>query len=205
MDIKKINLDDLAKFISEIYMLKRNKREGFRLSGVDNPDSLTDHVAIAAQLAYIIGELEGLEGNKCAAIVLFHDNGEARITDQHKVAARYIDNKEAEQQAIAEQLNLLPESIKNKIANLNKEFESRSTPEGIVAKDADWLESALQAKIYSEQGYQNLENWIDNVSKALETQTAKIILEEIKKTGNFTTKWWQGLKKMTYEKIYKKS
>ena len=195
--------DKLIKFFSEIYMLKRNKHEGFRLAGVQHPDSLSDHVAIAAQLAYIIGEMEGLDGKTCATMVLFHDNGEARITDQHKVAARYINNQKSEHQAFIEQMDLLPENIKNNIVSLYEQYETRSTPEGVVAKDADWLEAALQAKIYSEQGYQNLENWIDNVSKSVKTESARTLLAEIKTMKNFTTTWWEGIK-LTREEIYDK-
>ena len=92
-------------------MLKRNRHEGFRLAGVEHPDSLADHITIAAQLAYIIGELEGLDGKTCATMVIFHDNGEVRTTDQHKVAARYIDKDEAEHQALIDQMDFLPPAI----------------------------------------------------------------------------------------------
>lgn len=183
-------------------MLTRNKREGFRLSGVKIPRSIADHITVAAQLAYIIGELEGLNGEKCATMVLFHDNGETRIIDHHKVAARYMTTDQAEFKAFTEQMTQLPDEISKKIIKLQKEYETRSTPEGVVAKDADWLEAAIQAKIYNEQGY-DTGNWINNVSKALETKSAKLILNEIKKTDKFTTNWWQGLKKMTYKKLSK--
>ena len=191
----------IIKFLSEIYMLKRNKHEGFRLSGVEHIDSLADHITCAAQIAYILGEMEGLDGTKCASIVLFHDNGEARIGDQHKVAARYIDAHEGETNAFLEQMDFLPDTIKNKIIGLYNEYDKRNTPEGIVAKDADWVEVAIQAKIYSEQGYQNLENWIENVSTAVETKSAKEIMREVKNMKNFTTCWWEDLKKFRYKKI----
>ena len=196
-----IDKEKLIKFCSEIYMLKRNKREGWYLSGVNSPDSLADHITLAAQLAYIIGEFEGLDGAKCAMMVLFHDNGEARITDQHKVAARYIDKTKAEKQAFVEQMELLPKKIRDKIITLFNEYEDAATPESVVAKDADWLEAALQAKIHCERGY-DLGIWIDNVSKALRTKSAKMILDEIKKMDKFTTIWWQGLKKLNHNEIY---
>lgn len=164
---------------------------------------MADHLTIAAQIAFILGEMEGLAGEKCAAMVLFHDNGETRILDQHKVAARYININKAEKKALLDQLNFLPKEISKKISKLTDEFEKRNTPEGIVAKDADWLEVALQAKILTEQGYKFAQNWIDNVAKALETKSAKKILAKILKEKDFTNCWWQGLKKMTYKKLYK--
>ena len=173
---------NLIRFLSEIYMLKRNRHEGFRLAGVDDPTSLSEHIAFAAQIAYLIGELEGLDGNKCAALVLFHDNGEARISDQHKVAARYIDNQKAERAALTEQVERLPKKLAQRILSFYDQVEKRHTPEGIVAKDADWIEAALQAKIYAEQGY-DIGHWVDNVTRAVETETAKTIMAEIKKTA----------------------
>ncbi|OGY45604.1 MAG: hypothetical protein A2731_02405 [Candidatus Buchananbacteria bacterium RIFCSPHIGHO2_01_FULL_39_8] len=199
-DLKK--LEKLARFLAEIFMLKRNKREGWRLINVE-PDSLADHLTIAAQIAYVLGEMEGLSGEKCAAIVLFHDNGEVRTIDQHKVSARYFDARQAELKAAKDQLQNLPTNIGKKIYQLIEQHEKRNTPEGIVARDADWLEVALQAKILVEHGYKFAQNWIDNVVKALETDSAQKILQEISTIDDFTNSWWQGLKKMTYKKLYK--
>ena len=182
-------------------MLNRNKREGFRLSGVTAPRSIADHITIAAQLAYIIGELEGLDGKTCATMVLFHDNGETRITDHHKVATRYLDIKKGESRAFKEQMAQLPKAIAAKLLRLQNQCDHQTTPEGIVARDADWLEAAIQAKIYSEQGH-HIGQWIDNVKKALRTKSAQALLTEIQRTDHFTTSWWQGLKKLTYQKLY---
>jgi len=80
--------------------------------------------------------------------------------------------------------------------------EERTTPEGVVAQDADWLECAIQAKLYLEKGH-DCSEWIKNTEKALETESAKEILKLIKQEKDFTTLWWQGLKKMTYKKLDK--
>lgn len=59
----------------------------------------------------------------------------------------------------------------------------------------------MQAKILVEQGFVGAEDWINNVEKALETESAKKILAEIRGMKDFTNCWWQGLKKMTYKKL----
>ena len=79
------------------------------------------------------------------------------------------------------------------------EYENRNTKEGTIAKDADWIEMAFQAKEYVDMGYAEATDWIDNVEKAVETESAKKMIKEIKKTK--FTDWWKGLKKMTYKKI----
>jgi putative hydrolase of HD superfamily len=193
--------ENIAKFCSEAEMLKRIKTEGMRLAGVDQPHSIAEHMLVAAQLAFILAELEGADSYKCAAILVFHDNAETRIGDQNKVTARYLRKDNVELLALQEQVANLPEAVSKRIEELFLEIEKRQSKEGIIAKDADWLETAIQAKIYLEQGYRGCQNWIDNVEKALETDSAKKILTQIKEMNDFTNSWWQGLKKMTYEKL----
>jgi 5'-deoxynucleotidase YfbR-like HD superfamily hydrolase len=76
------------------------------------------------------------------------------------------------------------------------EYEERETLEGKVAKDADYLEMAFQAKIYVEQGHVVAQDRIDNVVRALKTQGAKQLREEM--VVSDSSDWWKktGLKKM---------
>ena len=197
----KPNLKSIVNFIFELNQLKREKHAGFSLTGVNSPDSVASHVWRAAQIGYILATMENHPNpEKVATMVLIHDNGEARIGDKHKVAARYLDTSHAEMNAFLDQLEGLGKQIEQKWLEYYNEFENRNTPEGIIAKDADWLETAFQAKEYYDLGHPMVKNWIDNVEKALETTSAKKIIEEMKKTK--FTDWWQGLKKMTYRKLY---
>jgi len=199
--MEKEKLEKISKFLSEIQMLKRIEHEGFRLAGVSKIDSVAEHTAIAAQIAYILGKLEGADASKCAVMVLFHDNEEARIGDHHKVASRYLNTKEAEIEAEKEHYSNLPKTVGNEIFAMQEEMRERNTKEGIIAKDADWLEQAIQAKIFVETGHKGCEEWIKNVEQALETDSAKEILAEIKENPDFLNFWWRGLKKMTYKKL----
>ena len=196
-----MNKKKIKKFLSEIQMLKRVKHEGVKLAGVENPDSIAEHACLSAQIAFLLASIEGADAVKCVLMNLFHDNEEARIGDHHKVSARYLDVRDAEKKAEKEHFNNLPEPIGKAIFELQEEKRRRNTKEGIIAQDADWLEVALQAKIYSELGYKGCKDWIDNVNRALETESAKEILAEIKKEPDFLNCWWKGLKKMTYKKL----
>lgn len=197
MDIK-----DTVNFIFEINQLKRQRHSGFQLAGIKDPDSVAEHVMRAAQIGYILAVMEGdANPEKVASIIMIHDNGEARVGDQHKVAARYFDNKKVEHQAFSEQLELLGNGLAKKWQKYFYEYENRNTKEGVIAQDADWLETAFQAKEYLDLGYKGIGNWIDNAEKALETNSAKQLIKEMK--NNEFTNWWRGLKKMTYKKLYK--
>jgi len=194
-------MKNIAKFLSEIQMLKRVEHEGVKLTGVEKADSVAAHTALAAQIAFILGKLEGANAEKCALILLFHDNEEARIGDHHKVSARYLNTKEAEKSAEQEHFSNLPEGLASELFSFQEEKRARNTKEGIIAQDADWLEVAIQAKIYVELGYKGCQNWIDNVEKALEIESAKKLLAEIKENPDFLNYWWKNLKKMTYKKL----
>ncbi|MDZ7798741.1 MAG: HD domain-containing protein [Patescibacteria group bacterium] len=193
----------ITDFFFELGMLKRQKHCGFALAGVSNNlRSLADHTARAAVMAYILAELEGVNPEKTATICLIHDFPEMRIGDHHKIASRYLKTKPAEKQAFLEQTKDLPEKVKKTWRKYHQELEKRNTLEGVVAKDADWLEQAVSAREYIAEGHKAAQNWIDNVRKALETQSAKKLLKEIEKID--PSNWWQGLKKMTYKKLKKR-
>lgn len=195
MEIKKI-----VNFIFELNQLKRQKLSGWMLAGINDPYSVAEHELRAAQIGYLLACMEGnANPEKVATILLIHDNGEARIGDQNKIAARYVDKKQPEANAFIEQIHGLGEIVEQKWKQYFDEFENRSTPEGIIAKDADWLETAFQAKEYLDLGYTSAQDWIDNVEKAVETESAKKIIAEMKNTK--FTDWWRNLKKMTYTKL----
>jgi putative hydrolase of HD superfamily len=199
-------LHKTVNFIFELNQLKREHHNGSMLSGVRQPDTIAEHALRAAQIGYLLAELENerlgketVSAERVAVILLIHDNMEARVGDQHKVCARYVEIKEAEQQAFLEQITGLGERLEEKWKGYMAQYKRRDTAEGVVAKDADWLETAFQAKEYLDLGYASMQDFIDNVRAALETESAKELLAEMEKTQ--FTDWWKGLKKMTYEKL----
>lgn len=190
----------IVDFFFELGMLKRQKHNGATLAGVQHPDSLADHTVRAAIIAYILAEMEGnATAGKAAMICLIHDLPETRTGDHHKVSARYLDTKKAEGKAFLEQTKNLPAAVKKKWRDYYQQKEKRNTKEGIIAQDADWLEAAISARELVVLGYKGMEQWINNVAKALETKSAKKLLKLIKKGD--PNDWWKGLKKMTYEKL----
>lgn len=193
-------IKNVVNFIFELSQLKRQVHSGWWKIGVKQPVTVAEHVFRASQIGYILATMEGdANPEKVVTIIMIHDNGEARIGDQDKVAARYYSNSEAEKKAFTEQTELLSESIQKKWQVYFDQYENRTSKEGIIAKDADWLEQAFQAKEYVDTGYKTAQNWIENVAKALETESAKKIIAEMQKTE--FTEWFKDLKKMTYKKL----
>ena len=192
--MKNMNFEKLSDYIFELNTLKKFHHSGTKLAGVRVPDTLAEHAYRTAVIGYILAKEEKADASKVMLICLLHDNAEARITDLHKVARRYIDSKKAEKKAYQEQVQNLPPELAKLFWENFLEFEDQTTKEGIVARDADMLETAFQAKEYLDLGYKACQDWISNVEKCLTTKTAKKLLNTMKKKQ--FTDWWRGLKKV---------
>ena len=178
-----MNTKNIVNFIFELNQLKKQKHTGWLFAGVNNPVSVAEHIFRTAQIGYILAVMEGNNNpEKIVSILIIHDNCESRTGDQNKVSAKYYNKKDSEVKAFSDQIKSLGTQIEKRWKNYFNEFEERNTKEGIIAKDADWLEVAFQAKEYVDLGYASAQDWIDNVEKALETRSAKLLLKEMKKT-----------------------
>lgn len=188
-----MDADKILNFLYELGHLRRVSREGWRLLGIEAPESVAEHSLRTAHIAWILARMEGIENpHEAVTISLFHDMGETRIGDLHKVAARYGELDEA--RAVEEQCSPLDE-IGSEILAMWKTVESRSTPCGIIAKDADLVELAITAKEYIEMGHQGAQEWIENAVPRVRTESAKKLLAAIP-TSN-SKAWWKGLKNIT--------
>lgn len=175
-------------------MLKLIPRSGSFLAGIKNPDCVASHVARATQIAFVLAEQEGGNAEHAAFLASIHDNAECRISDINRVTRRYIVGKnQIERIAFIEQCSGLPESIRTKYTAAFEEFEALETIESLCAHDADYLEMAFQAKYHIDQGISIMQDWMDNVEKALHTNSAKKIFTDI--TMEHSCHWWTGLKK----------
>ncbi|MDD2515664.1 MAG: HD domain-containing protein [Candidatus Gracilibacteria bacterium] len=183
-------LKKIVNLIFEGLQLKRIKHEGWRLAGIPFPDSVAEHSLNAAQIGYILAKMEGADANKVATMLVWHDIGEARIGDMHFINTKYINNKNNfELEAMKHQFEKI--DFGKDVLDLFIEYEERSTFEGNIAKDADYLEQAFQAKVYVETGYKEAQIWIDNVGKSLKTESAKKLWKELQ-TSSFSD-WCRGM------------
>jgi putative hydrolases of HD superfamily len=195
-----MNLNKIVNYFFELGQLDKREHQGWQLFGIKEPNRISGHILRASQIGYILSCLEGdANPEKVAAMIIFHDNGKTRIGDQDKVAARYSFKREAEESVFLDQIEGIEKDIEKKLLEYYQEIDERDTKEGVVAEDANWLEQAFQAKEYYDLGYREAYDWIENVEKALETESAKMIIKEMKKVR--FTEWWRGLMVMTYNKL----
>jgi putative hydrolase of HD superfamily len=187
-----VNWQHIADMIYEAGMLKRVSREGWKLIGVKNPEHVASHSLRAAQIGYILAKLEGYEKpEEVCSMLVFHDIGETRIGDIHKIACRYLQDDES--QAVHDQLQGL-EDIGSDLFSLWEQIETRNTVAGVIAKDADLLEMVATAREYERLGYHGARDWIERTSQRLKTSSAKQLLHALTKRHPDT--WWKDLKKI---------
>ncbi|MBN2457670.1 HD domain-containing protein [Candidatus Woesearchaeota archaeon] len=185
-------MEKAVDFFFELGQLKRVKRSGWWLVGIKDPESVAEHSFRAAAIGYFLAKKEGADADKVMRMCLFNDLHEARLNDLHKVGHRYIDFPAAEKKAFSEQVESLPAELAEGIRGILDELHADNTKDGIVARDADYLECAFQAKEYIDMGYNDAHDWINNIRKNLRTASAKKMLVDLEKTSS--NNWWHGLK-----------
>jgi len=193
MSKQKSEIENFSNFFLEIGLLKRVKRSGWWVAGIENPESVADHSFRTAVIGFVLAKKEKVNVEKVLLMCLFQDVPEARILDLHKVAHRYFDVRAGEISALKEQLELLPKEFQKELLQLFDEYQNDLSKEGIVARDADLLECAIQAKEYLELGNKETIEWIERIGPLLKTKTAREIFNSVKKKKSMN--WWAHLKK----------
>jgi putative hydrolase of HD superfamily len=158
-------------FIFEVGMLKRAKRTGWWIAGVESPESIAEHSFRAAITGTVIAAMEGADPARVALMCLLHDTQETRIGDISRIGKRYVTATD-NQSVTADQVAACPPAVAEAVASAVAEYEAAATPEAIVARDADKLECLVQAVEYRHQGVTTVQSWIDNCRAALKTASA---------------------------------
>lgn len=185
-------MEKLSNFIYELGMLRRIRREGWRLAGIDAPESVAAHALRAAQIGYILATLEDHDRpDEVAAMLVFHDMGECRIGDVHKVAARYL---QADEETVVEEQCARLGGTGESIRALWQRYEACSDDAGVIARDADLLEMATTAREYVAAGYGATARWLDTIEARLSTTSARRLFNALLDIEPHA--WWQGLKQL---------
>ena len=185
-------MQELVQFLFETGHLKNVDRSGWWLLGNKDPESVAEHSFRCTILGYILAKLENVDASKVIMMCLFHDVHETRTNDLHKVVQKYIKQEEAGDKATEDQLKPLKDSIGKEISDVLGELTNQESRESVVAKDADILECAMQAREYQVQGYEAAVDWLDRADSKLKCESARKILALLKVSD--PGEWWKKLK-----------
>ena len=181
----------LLNFIAEAGMLKQVSRSGWTVLGIKDPESVAEHSFRCAVLGYLLASLEKASSYRVLLMTLFGDMQEARITDLHKMAQKYINIKKPENKVFVQQIKNLPEPLKKELETMRREYNEQKTKESIISRDADILECLIQAKEYQEYGFKQASNFMKKAPFFLKTKSAKRLWFKAKTTKS--TLWWFAL------------
>ena len=191
---KKISPSTAAlDFFAEAGLLKRVKRSGWWVAGIKDPETVAEHCFRCAIIGYYIAQIVGVDPYKVVTMTLFNDIHEARINDLHKMGHHYIDFRDAEKKAFADQIALLDIRVKNALRSMRDDYEAQLSPESIAARDADILECLIQAKEYVDLGFPVARTFFKRAPDHLKTATARKLWQEALVWDSHA--WWQNVVK----------
>jgi putative hydrolases of HD superfamily len=180
-------------FFAEAGLLKRIKRSGWWVAGIDDPETVAEHSFRTAVIAFYIAHVEEVDPYKAVTMALFNDIHEARINDLHKMGHYYIEFRDAEKKVFADQIHCLDLRVKKALLKVRDEYDAQASKESIVARDADILECLVQAKEYYENGHLIAKKFFQQAPGHLKTKTAQKLWKEILAWDSHD--WWQTVVK----------
>jgi putative hydrolase of HD superfamily len=178
-------MENIARFLFEAGILKRTPRSGWHFLPGASDESVAEHSFRATLIAWTLAQLDGdADPARTTELALVHDLAEARTGDLNYVHQKYatVDETRAE----ADLARDLP--FEADLRALLAEYRDRSTPESLLAHDADQLEMLLSLKERLDGGVTAAGEWIPAVQGRLHSATARRLAEAIL-TGN-TQDWW---------------
>jgi putative hydrolases of HD superfamily len=182
-------LEGLTNFLYEMGLLKRYKRTGWLVAGVDNPESIAEHSFRTAIIGYLLALMEGADPHRTATLCLFHDSQESRIGDVPLVGKSYVVTA-PNPQVTTDQVAGLPAELGRAVRGLVDEYEARESLEARLAKDADKLECLIQAREYQAQGHQDVPPWIETSAAALQSSSARQLAKACQQVA--PSQWWRA-------------
>jgi putative hydrolase of HD superfamily len=188
---KKMNvIKNVVNFLFEMGKLEYTPRSGWQYLGIRDPESVGEHTAGAAQIAFVLAIMEGHKNPcHCATLALWHDVDEVRILDQNRVSKGY--NKTNHDQAMHDQVFGLG-NVGDGVTVVRNEFEEGKTKGSIIAQDADVLQMIRKARELVVRGYSDAQEWIDSNIPRLQTKSAQLLAEEIRNAD--PNAWWKNFK-----------
>ena len=141
--------------ILDAYALKDERRTGWQLRGVDDPESVAGHTWGVAYLVVGLGdrfdaELGGIDLDHALRLAVVHDVAEAATGDVATRADTTAATPDSETKAAAERAAMtdLAGPLPDRVRAAFEEYEARETPEAVLVKECDLLDTCFQAVIY---------------------------------------------------------
>lgn len=173
----------LTDFLNEVGMLRHTPRSGYKFLG-SGQETVAEHSHRTAVIGYVLAKKTGADAARTVMLCLFHDLPEARTGDFNYVNRLYDTSRERDALEDAVEGTGLEEDI----MSIWDEHACRTTPESLLAHDADQLDLILNLKRESDLGNRYADKWLESAVERLRTDIAKELAQTILKTDH--TDWW---------------
>jgi len=167
---------DILEFASEVGKLKEVDRTGWKIRGVKNPESVSDHSFRVAILVMLYSK-SPLDREKCLKMALIHDLSEIYIGDiptRLKEEDKVISDEEKvrlEKEGFKKLFKKLPKDHKEELKSIWEEFLEQRTEEAKFVNDMDKIEMLLQCLEYKKSGLiKDCEEFFLTAEKRLKTR-----------------------------------
>lgn len=174
-------------FLFEASTLKRIRRTGWQILGVEE-EGIAEHTWHATVIGYILSKLANANTNKIVLMLLFHDLGEVRAGDSHKLQQLY--STRDEEKAFRHQVSGL--TFSDELLQSNNEFLRQKTGEALLAHDADVLALLFRLKELVDQGNNQAQVWFEGNIDRLQTKEGKTLAETLRTTDS--QEWWKDIR-----------
>lgn len=173
-------------FLTLCHRLKCTKRTGWVRRGIQDPESIADHMYRMGIMALISVDLPGVDRDKCIKMAIVHDIAEAIVGDITPVDGVPKEEKSRrEREALDHMCQLLGGGLRAKeIRELWMEYEENSSPEAKVVKDFDKVEMILQALEYENEQGKDLEEFFQSTAGKFQTDVGKALALEVASRRN---------------------
>ncbi|MFC6988031.1 HD domain-containing protein [Haloplanus sp. GCM10025708] len=177
--------------------MKDERRTGWQLRGVDDPESVAAHAWGVSYLCLCFAGRAGVDADRALRLAVVHDVAEAEVGDVPTRADPAAETMPAaekarrEREAMADLTATLDAG--EEVRTLWEEYEARETPEARFVKDMDLVEMCLQALYYEREGrydaadgeafeaYDRLDEFFATAEPRLRTDVGEELFEEIRR------------------------
>ncbi|KAG6427806.1 hypothetical protein SASPL_112053 [Salvia splendens] len=168
-------------FLTLCHSLKTTKRAGWIKRGVQEPESIADHMYRMGLMALIASDNPSVNREKCIKMAIVHDIAEAIVGDiTPSDGVPKEEKSRREQEALQKMCELLGGGERaQEIKELWMEYEQNSSMEAKVVKDFDKVEMILQALEYETEQGKDLEEFFESTAGKFQTDLGKAWALEI--------------------------
>ena len=176
---------DLFNFFNIIEELKHSERQGWKDKEVERPrDTIASHSLGASLLGWVLAEKEDLDSNKIVKMLIMHDLIMAYIEDYTPKDQEFDSKKEMERKAFDKLVEDVPEVIRDEFTSLFQELQDQETDEAKLAKEADKLDTLLQARSYNQESDEEfLQEFLESYRDYFSSETGESMLGELENRG----------------------